>query len=611
MNARAKMTVAVLALTSAASATWIWNHHARGAAALTAPAPAATNAATAVESAPRLPVRRWRLGESFEYEITAARAVSVEGKGQGYDATLSAKLALTVVARDDQGITLRAEVHDPRFLSPSGAGRAAGEAMSKPFYVTAKESGELMSFSFATGTPAEVVGLLQGLVTSLQVVSPGLPLATWRATEVDSTGEYEAAYRRTATGVHKAKDAYLRARGATGLRGLPGKYDVSSSIDIQVGEGGWPSAVTETETLGVTVSRMRVISTNRTKATLAGVGMRPELVGAPNAAELQSEVASEAEGFARARKNAEQNLVAGRKYRAIAADFRAPELAKRNDAMVAMGALFRLDPGATAEAGEEILQGKVSGESLARTAAALGAAGTPEAQRVLGQIIASPNMDSSQVVTATVALGQSPHPIDENDEVLKKAMASDANDVASAAAFALGASIRARNAEGLGDTGGALQTLLDGLAQAKTDDERRTFLLALGNTGDPRALDAIEPYLASPSVELRIAAASALRFIPGKRADGDLVSALRDEAYLVRRAAVQAVEPRTETTVIPALTQMLHTEPQETVRLAIVSVIYPRLSSEPSVLDALQWAADSDPSQKVRNAAKQYLDPGK
>ena len=52
---------------------------------------------------------------------------------------------------------------------------------------------------------------------------------------------------------------------------------------------------------------------------------------------------------------------------------------------------------------------------------------------------------------------------------------------------------------------------------------------------------------------------------------------------------------------------LLHEDPEETVRLAILSVLYPRHEAEPSVMEAIAWAAESDPARKVRETAKRFL----
>lgn len=604
MNTRAKIAAA-FALTSTLTASAFLAAR-RPAPAAPPPVAAATAATAAPARAASLPPRRWTVGESFVYEITASRAVSA-GAGQAFNAALTARFAVTVAARDDKGLTLRAELRDPRFASAAAGDRAVTAALVAPFYARALPSGEILSFAFAKGTPAEAAGLLEDLLAGLEVVSPGAPLPLWRVKERDATGEYEAVYARTAGGVHKSKEAYLRARGAGGFTALPGVYTVTSSIDITLDASGWPRAVAGDESLDIDVLTSRFTSKGQTRARLLTVEMRPDLAGEPDRSALSSDEESAAAGFEGARRDAEENLIAGRSFKDIAATFHAPEVQKRNDAMVAMGALFRHDPRAAAEAREAVLHGGLDGEQVARTTAALGAAGTPEAQRALGEIIQSPDADSEKALHAVVALGATDHPLPENDEVLRKAMASGVDDVASAAALAAGSTIRTHNTEGSADTGEAVAGLASSLAGAQSTEATRTYLLALGNSGDPRALSAIEPYLSSPDVDLRVAAVTALRHIPGDRADADILAAMADTSYLVRRAAVDTIAFRPGASLVEAAEGLLRKDPEESVRVAVLSAIYPRHEAVTSVMESIAWAADNDPARKVREAAKQFL----
>jgi HEAT repeat protein len=617
MNAT-RTSAAVFALLAALAAGTVAWRRAHTPPVIAQTAQAAQTAKTAPVLAPggaeALPARRWKEGESFVYEVRAARKVEAASEGQAarvlFDATLDATLELTVVGRDAHAVQLRGQLGKPRFSKGSPQSQDIEAKLQAPFYFEAQPSGAFGAFSFPKGSPAEVVGLLRGIVQSFQLTAPPAALAVWQVTEQDSTGEYQATYTRQAGGVHKSKDAYLRARGVGGLVPLPGEYAVKSSVDMAIDESGWPVSVHEVETLDVAMQKSPLRSTSRTMARRLHVEVKPALVAAVDRRDLETEAQSDAEAFARARKNATQSLVAGRKYRDIAASLGAGESSARNDAMVALSALFRLEPGAADEARDDVLKGQLDDRSVTRTTAALGHAGTPEAQRALAAIIASPDADSSRAAHSLTALGLSKNQLPENESALRAAMKSPSDEVASAATLALGNSIRVRNDEHAGDTASTLQTLTDGLAQAATIEQERLYLLALGNTGDPRALDVLEPYLASPEVELRIAATSALRFIPGERAEKDLVASTADPVHLVRRAAVEAAPFRPVSLLLATLEQLLQTDPDASVRIAIITALHAKAGEDPSALDAIRWAEQHDPLAKVRAIATRYLTLG-
>jgi len=189
-------------------------------------------------------------------------------------------------------------------------------------------------------------------------------------------------------------------------------------------------------------------------------------------------------------------------------------------------------------------------------------------------------------------------------------MASPAADVSSAATLALGNSIRVASAEGAVDTSSGLETLVEGLAQATTRDEKRVYLEALGNTGDEGALPAIAPYLTSADVQLRAVATFALRFIEGDSVDQAIVAATRDPEVAVRTAAVGTVRFRPVGPLRAALDAMLRMDLSESVRLAIVSALNLKRAEDASVETSIKWALDNDPSDKVRKLAKQVLAAG-
>ncbi len=68
-----------------------------------------------------------------------------------------------------------------------------------------------------------------------------------------------------------------------------------------------------------------------------------------------------------------------------------------------------------------------------------------------------------------------------------------------------------------------------GAAAAQDNETLNVLLDAVGNAGDASSLGAIDDYVASTDVDLRVAALTALRKIPGDAAEGLLVSALTNE----------------------------------------------------------------------------------
>jgi HEAT repeat protein len=609
--------VATLAVAGAVCTAWMSTHpSANGVDSSSSQAYAASPSVSSGRgtsaSAHSLPVRQWTAGATFLYSVDTARGASVGGSsqaGQKVLARLAGSLALTVIGQDASGAQIRAELRSPRREQTPRAENDSTASLVKPFYFKALRTGEMTAFYFAKDVPGEDRILLKGLTTSLQIVAPVDAGEAWQSTEQDVSGEYEAAYRIKGGVVHKAKEKYLRARGQAGLIALPGDsvYTVTSAIDFEIDTTGWPRAVTEDETLDVKMQEIRVVATSKTTARLVSVESHPELAGAVNLADFDPDVLSAAAASALAKKQADKGLVDGKTFKQLGVELASSDVHVRNRTQARMAALFRVDPGAPREAEEAILHGDADTNAKKRLLGALGSAGTPEAQRALGSILDDTEAPRTMRRDAAVALGLSKQPSEEVELTLEKAMHAPDKDVAETATLALGNTIHTMNTEQSGETADAVEALIDLLQKAMTDGEKTLYLQALGNTGDLRALAAIEPYLTHAEASLRAVATSSLRFMSGSEVDALIIAAMADKDPAVRAAAVGTISSRPVAGLVAALDKLLRGESEVTIRMAIVNAMNIKRKEAPAIDESLAWAAEEDPSSSVRALAKQVL----
>lgn len=610
--------VATLAVAGAACTAWISTHPgANGAGSGSSQAYAASPSASEERAHPMsagaLPIRQWKTGDSFVYAVDTVRGATVGGASQDAQKVLSrlaGTLALTVTGQDASGVQIRAELRLPRFEVTPKQEEDSSAGLVKPFYFSALRTGEMTAFYFAKDAPTEARILLKGLTTALQLVAPPASGATWRVTEQDVSGEYEAAYRVSGGGVHKAKEKYLRSRGQTGLIALPADstYAVKSAIDFEVDRTGWPRTVVEDESLDVTVDGTHVVATSKTTARLVSIEAGSDLGRARNEADFDSDVLGHAASTALLKRQADKGLVDGKTFPGLQAELVSPDVHVRNRTQARMSALFRLDPAAAREAEEAILRGAIDENAKKRLLGALGGAGTPEAQRSLASILDGAEVPRSMRVSAAVSLGVSKNPTEEAEQAISKAMDSPDKDVASTAALASGSQAHTMTIEQSGDPKDAVETLIARLTSAATDGERALYLRALGNSGDLRALPAIQPYLSHPDTTLRGVAAWSLRFMLGGEVDALVVAAMADKEVTVRIAAVETVTFRPVAGVLARLDELLRGDPETSVRMAVLNAMHTKRNEAPTIEASLTWAAENDPSSEVRVLAKQLLE---
>jgi HEAT repeat protein len=207
---------------------------------------------------------------------------------------------------------------------------------------------------------------------------------------------------------------------------------------------------------------------------------------------------------------------------------------------------------------------------------------------------------------AAVALGLTPTPTRDTLAALHDA-AMGHGPLADAALLAVGNSaLRAARLDSSA-AGGAVAALLARFAAAPDDVERVRVVRALGNTGDPRILPAIDQALASSSDAVRSAGVEALRLFPGPTVDSLLVRALADRDAGVRSAAVFAASYRDLAPLAAALARSARHDPASMVRRAIVDLAAERMA-DPSWHAIVVWAAANDRDRDVREAARWILE---
>lgn len=561
---------------------------------------------------PALPVRQWKIGETFVYDLDTTRTTAISGGSQPSQ-VMSYKvvgtLSLTVIAREQNEIHLRADLVAKDVQVTPKSDVDAPSWLSNTFYFKALESGAIRSFLFAKNTPVDARMILRGLVDSFQFVSPRGDMADWGVMEIDNSGQYSAKYaNEDGQNVEKTKGFYTQMRGPTGLTPMQrgASFTVlKSTANVAIGASGWPKQLTEDESLEVQTLDIRVRSGIKTAASLNSITMHPEWAGA-FPADLESDTISEAAAMAASMKQADVNLVGGRSFAQISADLRADDKSARSRAQARMSALLRVNPAEAKNATKEILHGSADKNSKKRMIGALGAAGTPEAQHELATLLASDAAGHLRTDSA-ISLATTKHPTDETANALHRAMESREQDVANTATLASGNVIRQMNTDGTSDTADALQVLINKLANAQTDFEKKLCLEALGNSGDPRAFVAIAPYLSSSSVTLRAAATGALRFMPGAVADAAIIAGMADAEVTVRQEAVRTIGFRPVSSMLDAIDMLLKSEPKESIRLAILQGLQMQMLQEPSVVELIEWAQENDPASSVKSLAASIL----
>lgn len=133
-------------------------------------------------------------------------------------------------------------------------------------------------------------------------------------------------------------------------------------------------------------------------------------------------------------------------------------------------------------------------------------------------------------------------------------------------------------------------------------------LAALGNAASVETFDYVLERSQSESDDVRAGAIAATERVLDPRVDDRLREALGDPAGPVRATAVKTLEARGSMTFDAEIERLLLSDPEARVRGRAVSYFARRPAGDPSARAKLQRAALSDPSETVRNFAREALE---
>jgi len=420
---------------------------------------------------------------------------------------------------------------------PPGDLPSAGD-VSAPIQL-ALHDGVLAGLGFPSGMTVPAKNLLTGLATTFQY-SSGVG-ASWTRHEEDLTGSYDAAYQRAGDEVERHRAAFTALRGPSGLSTADrDRVTPDENSRFALDDDGLRSASIALDVAFVLGEGMPSFHVQ-----VRGVLEREaiERVSPPLGSGLMIGPISMAVDEVAARRAADRATVDGATVEALLAEVdRVAALAASADTektrsrlLSRVAALLRVDPSA-ATAVAEYVRAHAGDVSAARLlAGALSSAGTREATDGLAHLTAAPLPSATRaVVMGALAL---------STPATKDSLSTLADVVTHGydrqAALALGIHDRIGQGDVPDGARAASDILLARYAQAGSDAERRTYVQALGNSGDARALPILERAMHGADRELAGPAVFSLRFVAGDGADALLDAAL-DQPDLAL-AAVRAI----------------------------------------------------------------------
>ena len=557
------------------------------------------------QSAPRRTVKKqaagaifadspYQVGDSFDYDV-ALHATSETTGSMLADYQLTGTWRLQVVRSSPTGVVMQGTLLDPVLLSrpdpqqPALELPASAQAQFKqPLTYRLDRKGAFVAVAENLQAEVQVRSMLRAIAAATQFVLPAnKEERQWSLVEQDTTGKYEAGYDRLEARVlSKTKRSYvaLSSQSSGAWAGTSAKVQVESSHStVRLAQQGYIEALDFEErlqapgtVLGTVYSTTELHMKVRQHDTLSRqeiadlAGSLPEVNQAPDA---YTQPAGYSVGADKAR-------VAGRNYSNLVAELvhlpgpadastRAQRVARRS-AFAGLAALLRLDPEHVDKALEQIREG---GEGAKVLWDALAAAGTPEAQAALREVIDMDQWSADERLTQMIGLSFVQEPTEDTVDFLERRV--DDSEQHMQARLGLGSTASRLRGKEPQRASTIVDSLLQGFEEATRLPDRIEYLKALGNTGHPDALTVVLPELSGSSIVERSTAVSALRFIEGAEVDGHIARVLAtDPSWNVRAAAAHAASYRVPSdTLIHALAVGQTREQNPNVRKSVASTL--------------------------------------
>lgn len=528
-------------------------------------------------------------------------------------AALTGEWRKTVVAVRDDGFDLRYELSNVRIDSTASRRvtatelRLAQERLQKPFWVTCDLDGSLRTIHFLKEVPAEDRNLLQAIATETQFVQADSMRAVWTSTELDAGGSYLAIYQQKGPAqVRKKKLKYLKTDNTELSQALSLVIE-ESEVVFSFTPDGAISAVDGLQRIRMNIPGVEANSlTARFEVHLSSVHSSSASVSAGNlgiAAGVEDIPITTHESDRRiSQAEIDDQLLARQSNEQILFG------AERGDAPAerALAAMFRNRP----ESIPLAIRRMADDTAWQLISSALAEANTDLSIRALSQVAHDESrpipirmrtmMAIEGILKPTVEAMRSPSSLlDDPDPSIRNA-----------ARLASGALARAGRDLHSGEAEEIETDLIARYSRAKTVEEKKELLAALGNSAGPRARVTFIDLLRDEREDFRIFAARGLRLIPGEAINTLLASTAKGDASAkVRASALFAMSFRLplSSTLWETVLSAARSDSSESVRNRAISLLRNDASRRPETESALRWIAEHDSSEALRSVARDSL----
>ncbi|MEI2579915.1 HEAT repeat domain-containing protein [Scytonema sp. PRP1] len=601
-----------------------------------------------------LPVYQFVPGQGFTYKLdytnssnsdlralfgdlkasNSSEAVGTNSFLNAFETSVQGELTVTILEQKGSRFLISYTINNPAVTLKANGQEVKAQAqliqqdLKRQIFATINSQGKILEVRFDPIMSEIAQNFARTLLATTQFVTPNSKTSSgeWTTQEDDLNGQYIARYQAEEGKFQKTKLRYLQPSSSkkpndskvpTTINSL-GKLTANFSInqgylislqgtetqnfviaDKNVGQAKTTlnMAYTKQATLNPKeLTKERDANTEREKVAPAIV-----LSATPTEAEVEAKIQRQELGNA----TVESLLADLEKAQA------SPDQNQNNTPLyLKFKALVYLHPESTANLGKRLASADPKSLTMQLLSGALSAVGNESAQSALINAIAARSQDWNALAVLIPSLATVSEPSSSSEETLWNLALNSTDDrISSTVQLALGAMARNLSQTSPERTNKIVDRFVKQLKTANSVEQKRQFLLVLGNSGSKQALGAIAPLIKASAPEVRAAAASALRWIEDDQVDSLLTNALsKDADDRVRLEAAVALSYRKiDPTIFQAQKQAFLSDKAVKVRLALLTNLWKVHEQFPEVRQLVKQAAEKDVSPDVQKEAANII----
>lgn len=494
------------------------------------------------------------------------------------------------------------------------------KVLETEIFVWFENQGAIERWFFPSEIPADLRNTMKSLLLNAQVHFADEAKKDWQVEETDMNGKYQANY---SCGFTAAADRLVISKSKA--KYLPGEDEMLPTILKSKGTIQWDPQNQVIQKLDWEESlEMNALDFNTVGTYVITLQLESK-VNDPNLASTMDKKITKGKVYeTKSHKTEGQEIMKRRNLERLVGNRTMDDIRhaiqqvrldpynaqQRHECYRVLGAWMELHPETIPDITKLVIDTKDVDAMVSTILSALSDVENPAGQAAFKEIIEKRQDDPKMVSMALTCMVMMPNPTDSSLELAQNLHRSNENQqVKSSSALALGGMIGQIRKKDPARANALIYDMEQNLQTAQNTEQKKLYLETLGNAGSSSSLRTITPLLDDADENVRVAAASSLRFIDSPEADTLLAQSFeKNTSFNIRNSILDTLVYRKPTqTMFAAIQKDIDKDPSENLRVKRARALWQMRHQFPLGETTVRNMLANDPSSKVRASLAQMM----